>query len=162
MHTHHKKLTVQLPTSSETLKTSKCRFVSSPVKTVAELLQQNEIGFSGFPDAKRYSLRVLDRCSSVVKGANGRFLNLTRIEERLTHPAVAVVVLIAGRSLIAVVEKREEVSEQQLLETWKDRVATYQLPKRVVFSTFSVENGTLNGNGKPMRRLLMDRYGDLE
>ena len=59
--------------------------------------------------------------------------------------------------LIVVKEAGSAVDEAQILEFYKGKVASWQIPDKVVF----VDNIVLNGAGKMMKNNLRDEHGDV-
>ena len=59
--------------------------------------------------------------------------------------------------LIVVKEDGSEVTEAQILEFYQDKVASWQIPDKVVF----VDNIVLNGAGKMVKTDLRDEHGDV-
>lgn len=59
--------------------------------------------------------------------------------------------------LIVVKEAGSAVDEAQILEFYQGKVASWQIPDKVVF----VDNIVLNGAGKMMKNNLRDEHGDV-
>ena len=59
--------------------------------------------------------------------------------------------------LIVVKEEGSAVTESDILEIYNDRIASWQIPDKVVF----VDNIVLNGAGKMMKNNLRAAHGDV-
>ncbi|MGW2593827.1 acyl-CoA synthetase [Streptomyces sp. NPDC001515] len=109
-------------------------------------------------DAEGY-FTVVDRVKDVIN-SGGVLVASRQVEDALyTHPAVAeaaVVGLPDARwieAVTAVVVRREETTEAELIEHARGRLAHFKAPKRVVF----VDALPRNASGKILKRELRDR-----
>lgn len=111
-------------------------------------------------------IRLVGRCKDVIK-SGGYSVYARELEEAmLAHPAVARAAAFGlphaekGEIAATAVELHEglQVTEAELIEWCRSRLAGYKTPKRV----WIVEAGGLpqNHNGKMLRRVLRERFGD--
>lgn len=115
-------------------------------------------------DADGY-MNIRDRSKDLIK-SGGEWISSVELENiAVEHPDVKMAAAIAADHkqwgerpvLIVVKEEGSEVEEAQILEFYKDRVASWQIPDKVVF----VDNIVLNGAGKMVKTDLRDEYGDV-
>ncbi len=108
---------------------------------------------------------VIDRKKDMIV-TGGLNVYPREVEDVLSaHPAVHMVCVIGvpdekwGEAVKAVVVPKEgaEVTEQELIDFAKERMASYKKPKSVDFIEFS-EMPTMGGGYKVLRRELRDRY----
>ncbi|WP_377271729.1 acyl-CoA synthetase [Peterkaempfera sp. SMS 1(5)a] len=109
-------------------------------------------------DAEGY-LTVVDRVKDVIN-SGGVLVASRQVEDVLyEHPAVAEVAVVGLpderwiEAVTAVVVARGEVTEQQLLDHARDRLAHFKAPKRVLL----VDGLPRNASGKILKRVLRDR-----
>jgi fatty-acyl-CoA synthase len=109
-------------------------------------------------------LQITDRSKDLIK-SGGEWLSSIDIENiAQAHPAVAMAACIGvkhpkydERPIVVVVKKPgQEVTREQLLETYKDKVAKWQIPDDVVF----VEAIPLGATGKMQKNKLRDILKD--
>ena len=115
-------------------------------------------GDIGYLDEEGY-LYVLDRRSDLII-SGGENVYPAEIENvLLAHPAVLEAGVcgvphdVWGQVPAAFVVKKADISEQQLLDFCKNKLASYKLPKSITF----VEKLPRNGSNKLVRRKLMER-----
>lgn len=109
-------------------------------------------------DADGY-LTVVDRVKDVIN-SGGVLVASRQVEDVLyEHPAVAEVAVVGLpderwiEAVTAVVVARGEVTEQQLLDHARERLAHFKAPKRVVLT----DGLPRNASGKILKRVLRDR-----
>ncbi|WP_055585691.1 acyl-CoA synthetase [Peterkaempfera griseoplana] len=109
-------------------------------------------------DADGY-LTVVDRVKDVIN-SGGVLVASRQVEDVLyEHPAVAEVAVVGLpderwiEAVTAVVVARGEVTEQQLLDHARERLAHFKAPKRVLL----VDGLPRNASGKILKRVLRDR-----
>ncbi|MEV0095822.1 acyl-CoA synthetase [Streptomyces sp. NPDC050738] len=105
---------------------------------------------------------VVDRVKDVIN-SGGVLVASRQVEDALyTHPAVAEVAVIGLpdprwiEAVTAVVVTGAEVTEQQLLDHAREKLAHFKAPKRVLF----VDELPRNASGKILKRELRDRFAD--
>ena len=107
-------------------------------------------------------LRLTDRAKDLIK-SGGEWISSIQLEHiALEHPAVHEAAVIGvphpkwdERPVLIVEESNDcEVTEEELLKTYKDRVAKWQIPDKVIF----VDEIPLGSTGKPLKRELRDEY----
>ncbi|HEY3941955.1 MAG TPA: AMP-binding protein [Acidimicrobiales bacterium] len=116
-------------------------------------------GDMGYLDADGYLFLTDRKIDMIISG--GANVYPAEVESVLfTHPAVADVVVFGlpdkefGERVHAVVERRGEVSEEQIVTFCRDRIAHYKCPSSVEF----VDGMPRDPNGKVRKRLLRDKY----
>ncbi|WP_405476465.1 acyl-CoA synthetase [Streptomyces canus] len=112
-------------------------------------------------DAHGY-FTIVDRVKDVIN-SGGVLVASRQVEDALyTHDAVAEVAVIGlpdGRwieAVTAVVVPRGEVTEAELLDHAREKLAHFKAPKRVLF----VDELPRNASGKILKRELRDRFAD--
>ncbi|MFE9643403.1 acyl-CoA synthetase [Streptomyces sp. NPDC006365] len=112
-------------------------------------------------DADGY-FTVVDRVKDVIN-SGGVLVASRQVEDVLyTHDAVAEVAVIGLpdarwiEAVTAVVVRRDEVTEEELLAYARERLAGFKAPKRVLF----VDGLPRNASGKILKRELRDRFQD--
>jgi fatty-acyl-CoA synthase len=110
-------------------------------------------------DAHGY-FTIVDRVKDVIN-SGGVLVASRQVEDALyTHDAVAEVAVIGLpderwiEAVTAVVVPRGEVSEAELLDHAREKLAHFKAPKRVVF----VDELPRNASGKILKRELRDRF----
>ncbi|MEV3908175.1 acyl-CoA synthetase [Streptomyces canus] len=110
-------------------------------------------------DAHGY-FRIVDRVKDVIN-SGGVLVASRQVEDALyTHDAVAEVAVIGLpderwiEAVTAVVVPRGEVTETELLDHAREKLAHFKAPKRVVF----VDELPRNASGKILKRELRDRF----
>ncbi|WP_010200374.1 long-chain-fatty-acid--CoA ligase [Psychrobacter sp. PAMC 21119] len=115
-------------------------------------------------DADGY-MNIRDRSKDLIK-SGGEWISSVELENiAVEHPEVKMAAAIAATHkqwgerpvLIVVKEADAAVDEAQILEFYKGKVASWQIPDKVVF----VDNIVLNGAGKMMKNNLRDEHGDV-
>lgn len=115
-------------------------------------------------DADGY-MNIRDRSKDLIK-SGGEWISSVELENiAVEHPEVKMAAAIAATHkqwgerpvLIVVKETDAAVDEAQILEFYKGKVASWQIPDKVVF----VDNIVLNGAGKMMKNNLRDEHGDI-
>ncbi|WP_326816467.1 MULTISPECIES: acyl-CoA synthetase [unclassified Streptomyces] len=103
---------------------------------------------------------VVDRVKDVIN-SGGVLVASRQVEDALyTHPAVAEAAVVGLpderwiEAVTAVVVLRADVTEQQLLDHVRGRLAHFKAPKRVLF----VDELPRNASGKILKRELRDRF----
>lgn len=110
-------------------------------------------------------MNIRDRSKDLIK-SGGEWISSVELENiAVEHPEVKMAAAIAATHkqwgerpvLIVVKEADSAVNEAQILEFYKGKVASWQIPDKVVF----VDNIVLNGAGKMMKNNLRDEHGDV-
>jgi fatty-acyl-CoA synthase len=108
-------------------------------------------------------IKITDRAKDVIK-SGGEWISSLDLENALmSHPAVAEATVVGLKHLkwqerpAAFVVKASEVSEEDLMEHLRSRVAKWWLPDRVVFIAEIPKTGT----GKFDKKVVRDQYSDL-
>lgn len=110
-------------------------------------------------------MNIRDRSKDLIK-SGGEWISSVELENiAVEHPEVKMAAAIAATHkqwgerpvLIVVKEADSAVDEAQILEFYKGKVASWQIPDKVVF----VDNIVLNGAGKMMKNNLRDEHGDV-
>jgi fatty-acyl-CoA synthase len=111
-------------------------------------------------DAEGY-LYVVDRIKDVIN-TGGVLVASREVEDALyTHPEVAEVAVIALpdekwiEAITAVVVPKAEVSEQELIEHARTKLASFKVPKRVHL----IDELPRNASGKLLKRVLREKFG---
>jgi fatty-acyl-CoA synthase len=110
-------------------------------------------------DAEGY-FTVVDRVKDVIN-SGGVLVASRQVEDALyTHPAVAETAVIGLpddrwiEAVTAVVVPRAEVTEAELIDHAREKLAHFKAPKRVLF----VDELPRNASGKILKRELRDRF----
>ena len=115
-------------------------------------------------DADGY-MNIRDRSKDLIK-SGGEWISSVELENiAVEHPQVKMAAAIAAKHkqwgerpvLIVVKEEDSAVTESEILEIYNDRIASWQIPDKVVF----VDNIVLNGAGKMMKNNLRDAHGNV-
>ena len=115
-------------------------------------------------DADGYMI-IRDRAKDIIK-SGGEWISTVELENILIgHPAITNAAVIAARHPkwderpVLVVQKNEnaEVSEEELIAYFDGKVASWQVPDKVIF----VDALPMGGTGKIVKAKLREEYGDL-
>lgn len=115
-------------------------------------------------DADGY-MNICDRAKDLIK-SGGEWISSVELENiAVEHPQVKMAAAIAAKHarwgerpvLIVVKEQGSSVEEAQILEFYNGRVASWQIPDKVIF----VDNIVLNGAGKMVKNDLRREYGNV-
>ena len=115
-------------------------------------------------DADGY-MNIRDRSKDLIK-SGGEWISSVELENiAVEHPQVKMAAAIAAKHaqwgerpvLIVVKEQDSSVEEAEILEFYKGRVASWQIPDKVIF----VDNIVLNGAGKMVKNDLRSEYGEV-
>ncbi|WP_226782793.1 long-chain fatty acid--CoA ligase [Oceaniglobus trochenteri] len=108
---------------------------------------------------------IRDRSKDIIK-SGGEWISTVELENiAIAHPQVANAAAIAAQHekwgerpvLIAVKSKNADPSEQELRDFYNGKVASWQVPDRVIF----VEDLPLGATGKVMKNKLREEFGDV-
>mgnify|MGYP003602771896 FL=1 len=83
----------------------------------------------------------------------------------MCHPLIAMAAVIAATHpkwderpiVIAIKQQGSDVTEQDVLDFYADKIAKWQIPDKVIF----VESIPLTGTGKMLKRDLREQYGNV-
>jgi len=115
-------------------------------------------------DADGYMV-IRDRAKDIIK-SGGEWISTVELENiAIAHPEVAGAAVIAAAHkkwderpvLVVVKAEGKNPTEEQLLDFYKDKVAAWQVPDKVVF----VETLPLGGTGKVLKSVLREEYGSI-
>lgn len=110
-------------------------------------------------------LTIRDRAKDLIK-SGGEWISSVELENlAMGHPAITMAAVIAAEHekwderpvLIAVKKPDHDVTEDELLAYYSDKVAKWQIPDQVIF----VETIPLSGTGKMLKRELRSQYGQV-
>ncbi|MGO1688643.1 MAG: long-chain-fatty-acid--CoA ligase, partial [Psychrobacter sp.] len=110
-------------------------------------------------------LNIRDRSKDLIK-SGGEWISSVELENiAVAHPQIKMAAAIAASHekwgerpvLIVVKEPESNITEEQVLEYYDDKIASWQVPNKVVF----VDNIQLNGAGKMVKKDLRDTHGDV-
>ena len=113
-------------------------------------------------DADGY-LHISDRAKDLIK-SGGEWISSVELENiAMGHPEIAMAAVIAAQHpkwderpvLIAVKHPDSQITEQQLIDYYADKIAKWQTPDKVIF----VDAIPLSGTGKMLKRKLREEYG---
>jgi len=108
---------------------------------------------------------IRDRSKDIIK-SGGEWISTVELENTaIAHPAVANAAAIAARHekwderpvLIVVKAEAAEVSEAELLAFYDGKIASWQLPDKIIF----VDDLPLGATGKVQKNKLRESYGDI-
>ncbi|SPL72434.1 long-chain-fatty-acid--CoA ligase [Acinetobacter stercoris] len=108
-------------------------------------------------------LTLSDRSKDLIK-SGGEWISSVELENiAMGHPDIAMAAVIAATHpkwderpvVIAIKTPNSQITEQQLLDYYSDKVAKWQIPDKVVF----VDAIPLTGTGKMLKRDLREQYG---
>ncbi|WP_406647843.1 long-chain-fatty-acid--CoA ligase [Aliisedimentitalea scapharcae] len=115
-------------------------------------------------DADGY-LIIRDRSKDIIK-SGGEWISTVELEDiAVGHPKIANAAAIAAKHpkwderpvIIAVKAAGEEVSEAEVLAIYDGKVASWQVPDKVIF----VSELPLGGTGKVLKNKLREQFGDV-
>jgi fatty-acyl-CoA synthase len=108
-------------------------------------------------------IRITDRAKDVIK-SGGEWISSLDLENALmAHPAVLEATVVGLKHVkwqerpAAFVVKSAEVTEEELMEHLRQRVATWWLPDKIVF----IDSVPKTGTGKFDKKVVRDQYADL-
>ncbi len=110
-------------------------------------------------------LILSDRSKDLIK-SGGEWISSVELENiAMGHPDIAMAAAIAAQHpkwderpiIIAIKAKDSQITEQQLLDYFADKVAKWQIPDKVIF----VDAIPLTGTGKMLKRELREQYGSV-
>ena len=108
---------------------------------------------------------IRDRSKDIIK-SGGEWISTVELENiAIAHPGVANAAVIAARHkkwderpvLLAIKAADHDPSEADLLAFFDGKIASWQLPDKVIF----VEDLPLGGTGKVLKNKLREQYGDV-
>lgn len=110
-------------------------------------------------------MTIKDRSKDIIK-SGGEWISSVELENiAIGHPKLANAAVIGVAHpkwderpvLIAVVAEGADPSEEELLGFFDGKIATWQVPDKVIF----VDELPLNATGKVLKRTLRDQFGDV-
>ena len=110
-------------------------------------------------------LTISDRSKDLIK-SGGEWISSVELENiAMGHPAIAMAAAIAAthpkwdeRPVVIAVKKPDtQITEQDILDYYQDKIAKWQIPDRVIF----VDAIPLSGTGKMLKRELRKDFGDV-
>ncbi|UWS00181.1 long-chain-fatty-acid--CoA ligase [Phaeobacter inhibens] len=107
---------------------------------------------------------IRDRSKDIIK-SGGEWISTVELEDiAMSHPDIAQAAAIAAkhpkwdeRPVVLAVKRSADVTEADLLAHYQGKVASWQIPDRVVF----VESLPLGGTGKVQKNTLRERYEEI-
>ena len=114
-------------------------------------------------DADGY-MNIRDRSKDLIK-SGGEWISSVELENiAAAHPQIKMAAAIAATHkkwgerpvLIVVKEEDSTLNESQVIDFYNDKIASWQIPDKVIF----VDNIVLNGAGKMVKKDLRDEFGD--
>ncbi|MBY6045031.1 long-chain-fatty-acid--CoA ligase [Phaeobacter italicus] len=107
---------------------------------------------------------IRDRSKDIIK-SGGEWISTVELEDiAMSHPKVAQAAAIAARHpkwderpVIIAIKSDPKLNADELLSHYDGKVASWQVPDRVVF----VDSLPLGGTGKVLKNKLRDTYGDI-
>ena len=108
---------------------------------------------------------IRDRSKDIIK-SGGEWISTVELEDiAISHPKIANAAAIAARHkkwderpvIIAVKAAEQDLSRDELLEYYKDKIANWQIPDEVVF----VDELPIGPTGKVLKNKLRDAHGDV-
>ncbi len=115
-------------------------------------------------DADGYMV-IRDRSKDIIK-SGGEWISTVELENiAMAHPGVAMAAVIAAKHkkwderpvLLVVRAEGDAVSEADLLAYYDGKIASWQVPDKVIF----VNSLPLGGTGKVLKNKLREEYGDV-
>ncbi|MFV1498462.1 long-chain fatty acid--CoA ligase [Phaeobacter sp. JH20_02] len=111
-------------------------------------------------DADGYMI-IRDRSKDIIK-SGGEWISTVELEDiAMSHPGIAQAAAIAARHpkwderpVVIAVKRSPDVTEDDLREYYQGKVASWQIPDRVIF----VDTLPLGGTGKVLKNKLRDSY----
>ena len=113
-------------------------------------------------DADGY-MNIRDRSKDLIK-SGGEWISSVELENiAAAHPQIKMAAAIAATHkkwgerpvLIVVKEEDSTLNESQVIDFYNDKIASWQIPDKVIF----VDNIVLNGAGKMVKKDLRDEFG---
>lgn len=110
-------------------------------------------------------LLLSDRAKDLIK-SGGEWISSVELENiAMNHPEIAMAAAIAAQHpkwderpiVIAIKHKDSQITEQDLLDYYSDKIAKWQIPDKVIF----VDSIPLTGTGKMLKRDLRELYGNV-
>ena len=110
-------------------------------------------------------LLLSDRAKDLIK-SGGEWISSVELENiAMNHPEIAMVAVIAANHpkwderpvVIAIKQKGAQITEQDLLNFYAEKIAKWQIPDKVIF----VESIPLTGTGKILKRDLREKYHNI-
>jgi len=107
---------------------------------------------------------ICDRSKDIIK-SGGEWISTVELENiAVGHPAIASAAAIAAKHekwderpvIIAVKAADQNVSEQDVLDFYNDKIAKWQIPDKVIF----VDALPLGATGKILKKELREEFGD--
>lgn len=107
-------------------------------------------------------LTIRDRSKDLIK-SGGEWISSVELEDIATsHPAVAMAAAVSAIHpkwderpvLIVQLAPEQQVSEQELLDFYIEKIAKWQIPNAVIF----VDSIPLSGTGKMLKKDLREQY----
>ncbi|WP_164660595.1 long-chain-fatty-acid--CoA ligase [Tropicibacter sp. Alg240-R139] len=108
---------------------------------------------------------IRDRSKDIIK-SGGEWISTVELEDiAISHDAVANAAAIAAKHakwderpvIIAIKHADVDLDEAALLEHYKGKIASWQIPDKVIF----VDELPLGGTGKVLKNKLRDQFGDV-
>ncbi|RZG82407.1 long-chain-fatty-acid--CoA ligase [Acinetobacter sp. WCHAc060033] len=110
-------------------------------------------------------LLLSDRAKDLIK-SGGEWISSVELENiAMNHPEIAMAAAIAAQHpkwderpiVIAIKHKDSQITEQDLLDYYSDKIAKWQIPDKVIF----VDSIPLTGTGKMLKRDLREQFGNV-
>ncbi len=107
---------------------------------------------------------IRDRSKDIIK-SGGEWISTVELENiAIAHPGIANAAAIAARHpkwderpvLVAIRDENSNVTEKEILDFYEGKVASWQVPDKVIF----VDALPLGATGKVMKNQLREHYGD--
>jgi 3-(methylthio)propionyl---CoA ligase len=108
---------------------------------------------------------IRDRSKDIIK-SGGEWISTVELEDiAISHPQIANAAAIAARHkkwderpvLVVIKAEGEDPSEADILAHYNGRIATWQVPNKVIF----VDELPIGGTGKILKNKLRDQFGDV-
>ncbi|AWL28897.1 long-chain-fatty-acid--CoA ligase [Acinetobacter defluvii] len=110
-------------------------------------------------------LLLSDRAKDLIK-SGGEWISSVELENiAMSHPEIAMAAVIAATHpkwderpvVIAIKQQGSDVTEEDILNYYADKIAKWQIPDKVIF----VDSIPLTGTGKMLKKDLRDQYGSV-
>lgn len=110
-------------------------------------------------------LQISDRAKDLIK-SGGEWISSVELENiAMGHPEILMAAAIAATHakwderpiVIAVRQPNSQITEQDLIAFYNDKIAKWQIPDRVIF----VDAIPLSGTGKMLKRKLREEFGEV-
>ena len=110
-------------------------------------------------------LFLSDRAKDLIK-SGGEWISSVELENiAMGHPEISMAAVIAATHpkwderpvLVAIKTQESQITEQELLDFYIDKIAKWQIPDSVIF----VEAIPLSGTGKMLKKDLREKFGDV-